>query len=326
MTPSGIDSGRAGLDRTNWGNVKIEATLAYSSDLYDLWKFPRAFEKQETPASLFRPGQIFSTAIFSSVFMKNDRQSYDMDCDDPPLEPMPSLEAVASNENHKDRLKRLAQIRNLPLRRMTVYCKETSSETGQVQCLLCRGAASTKPWDKDQWATSHFRFDHWRYYYGMLPDTILDRFRSEDRNNIVPWKEPARTGTTNIFSPDEWIKLEHMARDVPIPSEENIIDCINSSSFCDPVCSEPGPVQTMIRRFVVIREGPESCLCLGIHTWVSSTRVVSPSPPHYWRPQADGSLREATRDVGVKINQTSISSASSTRRSCLLRLCPKKPG
>lgn len=103
---------------------------------------------------------------------------------------------------------------------------------------------------KDEWVTIHFRVEHWNIYLKIC---------STAKNH------PDRT-----FSSESWITLDDVASDNPIPTDDKIMETINQSTQED--CGgAPGPI--LIRRFVVVREGPESSLCLGIHTYVSHLNV-----------------------------------------------------
>jgi hypothetical protein len=62
--------------------------------------------------------------------------------------------------------------------------------------------------------------------------------------------------------------FDDIALDRPLKTDEEIKDILD---FCSPSMhySLLGPI--MIRRFVVVREGPDTCLCLAIHTYVDTS-------------------------------------------------------
>ena len=99
---------------------------------------------------------------------------------------------------------------------------------------------------KDEWVTLHFRVEHWNIYLKIC--------------------STARSHPDRTFSPESWITLDDVVSDDPIPTDGKIKNTINQSTQ-DSCSGAPGPI--LIRRFVVVREGPESSLCLGIHTYVS---------------------------------------------------------
>lgn len=96
---------------------------------------------------------------------------------------------------------------------------------------------------------------------GISPDS--GRFPSIasyfETSSVVPTTQPISAGASQI-APADWISLKDITSDWPIREDWEIEAMIGASMSQE----LPGP--TMIRRFVVIQEGPESCLCLGIHT------------------------------------------------------------
>jgi hypothetical protein len=171
-----------------------------------------------------------------------------------PLQPISALKADAELIRIQDRKARLQQIYSLPLAQMIRYAEE--DESGDVICTLCRG----KRFSKDFWADKHFRIVHFAEYcnikgiWGLRQKTTIP-----DVRKLVP-------DMTAKVLPRDWISLEDIESDFPIMSDEEIE---RHSNITNPPSAEnepylPGP--SMIRRFVVIREGPKSALCLGIHT------------------------------------------------------------
>jgi hypothetical protein len=225
------------------------------------------FVYQTDPTSFFRPGQIFTAQIASTFYLQNDRNFRQIDFGNLPLEPIPKLKNMAESERLEDRTKRLAQIRQLPLDQMTHYCKNLPLETEKVECLLCPSEWNHYP--RDQWATHHFRIDHWRQYFGIIPNGshLFRGFSRQKIDEIIPWEKqklPQRASDSRS-SRDEWIVLEDVIADNPIDSDEDLVSIVANTSEIPHYLA--GPV--MIRRFVVVGEGDGYCLCVGIHTSVN---------------------------------------------------------
>lgn len=227
---------------------------------------------------MFRPGQIFAAQINSNFQLYNHRKFREIDFGNLPLDSIPKLEATAENEKLEDRAKRLAQIRRLPLEKMTRFCKDVPENREKVECLLC--SDPEEHWQsihpKDDWASEHFRRFHWENYFAMVPE-LTDRLYQLEKKRlgkVIPWEkqsEELAQPADPKFSPDEWIIFEDVALDTPIESDNEIFDDITSASSFNHY-SLPGPV--MIQRFVVVREGGRQCLCLGIHTSVKTPLPV----------------------------------------------------
>lgn len=141
---------------------------------------------------------------------------------------------------------------------MTVYCRAIPLISRRVACLLCKG----KLFLKDEW-TLHFRYQHWKYYFSMVPESVSSELDTYRQSALVPKNDIKRASPGSIFSADKWITIEDVTEDVPIARDEAIIDYINRISVMDHYLA--GPV--MIQRFVVIYQGEDTCLCLGIHTY-----------------------------------------------------------
>ena len=244
-----------------WSDLRLEARLSSSFENNTLCL---GFESQKNAASFFRPGQIFAAQITSNFTFSNERKFRQVDFGNLPLEAVSNLEAQADRERVVDRTKRLAQIRKLPLKKMTRYCRDLPGDEGKVECRLC-SSSFVCSYPKDEWATYHFRTIHWQQYFGMLPRRPSPNGRNRfNTSEIIPWnkqKLPPRTlGSQSLVV--EWIDLEHVTEDVPISTDQEIISAIGSSS--EVIHYKAGPV--MIQRFVVVRQGDGSCLCIGIHT------------------------------------------------------------
>lgn len=125
------------------------------------------------------------------------------------------------------------------------------------------------------WATWHFRFEHWREYFGILSSQCngklerkiakVERARS---GRVISWEEQERkrikSSSESPFSANRWITLEDVDLDVPISSDEKILASLLHPSMLMHYMA--GPI--MIQRFIVVREGGKHCLCVGIHTYV----------------------------------------------------------
>jgi len=245
----------------SWQDVKTISQL--SRDEFNQTLCP-GFEAQTNPSSFFRPGQIFAAQITSQLLLRNDRTFRNVDFGNLPLEPIPKLRAMAEREQLQDRIKRLTQIRQLPLDKMTRYCKEMLDGRKTVRCLLCPDRGDDFASTKEYWASYHFRFDHWGHYFAMIPKGLglLSHMKHE---KVIPWEKQSKELLQPLdseFSAEKWILLEDVTQDIPIDTDEELAEALNMfSQICHCLA---GPV--MIQRFVVVREGGGHCLCLGIHT------------------------------------------------------------
>lgn len=225
---------------------------------------------------MFRPGQIFAAQIDSNFVLYNHRTFRDIDFGNLPLEPIPTLKATAENEKLEDRAKRLAQVRQLPLEKMTRYCKDVAGNRKKVDCLLCSNPEKQSIYPKDNWATWHFRIVHWNKYFGMIPvsEATERRLSTKKPTKIISWEKQSEElpqPPDPNFSADKWIVFEDVELDTPIHSEDEIIGrilCFSSRHH-----HLAGPI--MIQRLVVVREGRNECLCLGIHTSVKPPIAIS---------------------------------------------------
>ncbi|PKK49919.1 hypothetical protein CI102_8721 [Trichoderma harzianum] len=199
--------------------------------------------------------RIVAAQIASRLCFENKRTFRKVDFGNLPLASIPKLKAVADTERVEDMLKRLRQIRQLPLDRMTRYCRGIPGDRKSVQCLLCGQGSRVL---KDYWATQHFRACHKEYYFGMFQSGMVGHFKA------IPWGKQLKKlppSASTEFSAVKWITVEDITLDVPIQPD---------SDFAHPDISQEyyldsGPV--MIQRFVVVREDNKYCLCLGIHTY-----------------------------------------------------------
>ncbi|KAI1642247.1 uncharacterized protein F4817DRAFT_353380 [Daldinia loculata] len=228
------------------------------------------FDKQSAPELFFRPGQIFSAQITSILTLQDNREVGKIDFGNLPLEPISTLKKKAREETFENRGKRLDQIWSLPLEKMVQYCDDIPNDSTQVVCLLCkiklraqhsRQVAITYP--KDMWVTWHFRYFHWEYYFSMLPPEVSRDLGEGKRERLVPPKDLMRPLPASSFSKKKWINRTHVTSEAPITADDELVESFNESSWNREFLR--GPV--LIRRFVVVRQGVDRCLCLGIHTY-----------------------------------------------------------
>jgi hypothetical protein len=126
----------------------------------------------------------------------------------------------------------------------------------------------TKPsYGKDHWVGVHFRLSNWGRYCimrGIASDTDqLPSIESYLKYKSKPsMRQPISAVSLNA-SRANWISLGDMTSDRPIWEDWEIREMFLGGSQAH----EPHiPGISIIRRFVVIQEGAESCLCLGFHT------------------------------------------------------------
>jgi len=171
------------------------------------------------------------------------------------------LAATAEKERVEDERKRLAQIRSLPLEKMSYYCASISTDNKRVICLLCGKDrwGLDQSYQRDEWTSRHFRLCHWERYFGMIPLRP-----DQERFEIIPWEIQQRDlfATNSQRLANDLITLDDVTSSYPIETDAEIFDTATDYSF-EPHCPT-GPI--MIQRFVVVREGLYSCLCLGIRT------------------------------------------------------------
>lgn len=212
-----------------------------------------AFQVQKAAPDFFRPGQVFSLKITSAIFLSDGRPWRKKEVGRLPLEPPSELQQIKKQEEIEDKMARLAQILSLPLRKMVPYCSDVPGASSEVTCNICGSQ-----WEKDFWAAYHFRLSHWHTYAPMVGIKVTnDRRRREP---IVPVK-PLNTEISII--PELWITADDIVTDVPMESDEGIMLLRNMCSSRD---EWPLDWPVLIRRFIVVRSGLESCLCIGIHT------------------------------------------------------------
>ncbi|CZR69574.1 uncharacterized protein PAC_19474 [Phialocephala subalpina] len=248
-------------------NVKLEACISGT----EIWGERKPYFKvRHQPAQFFRSGQVFSLCISAnlSVHHRSRWRHRRIEISQLPLEPIGTLKAKYEQAQKEDREARLKQILSLPLAKMVQHIKE--GRNGKVVCTLCPDAAPLiggQELNKDDWADRHFRFCHWQQYCtmrGISPNSdalpsIASYFTPNPKQLIT---QPTSADSLHTLSAD-WITLEDITSDEPIYEDWQIREMTYCSQTSEP--GIPGPI--MIRRFVVIQEGLESCLCLGIHTY-----------------------------------------------------------
>lgn len=244
---------------TSWEDLKLEGKISGGGECH-------GFAKREDSPLFFRPGQIFAVRIESSLFLRNYRSLRKVNFGELPLDDIPSLNARAASEHIEDKKRRLAQIHSLPLHQMTAYCRPVLRDNTKVECSLCRSGVRNNIWTKEEWV-DHFRFNHWTFYFTMRPERNFQGLYIQHKKliNKINLEQP-RPSIENILSVEKWITIDDITHDHRVMTDKDLVEAVNSVSVQDRK-GILGP--TMIQRFVVIREGMDSCLCLGIHTYVS---------------------------------------------------------
>jgi hypothetical protein len=147
------------------------------------------------------------------------------------------------------RLERLEQILQLPLAEMFQYAA-LEADGKQVGCNLCRHQGhEDRPYGKEEWVAEHFRMRHFQTYQALATTTT----RAIDHENH---------NTTEIIT----LSLDDIKKAEPILSDKEIIQSLDPDGDPPSNAYSPWTGAIMIRRFVVVRQGITSSLCLGIHT------------------------------------------------------------
>jgi hypothetical protein len=248
-----------GLSATGeFDDVNIKGILRwYGSEAQD-----PSFQKRTDPQDFFRPGQVFALEITSSFWFFNERNWRSVDVSRLPLEPIPILESQALKEYNEDKKKRRAQILALPLEQMIPHCEEEGDGSGTVSCKTCKttnGLYREWTWTKEEWVVSHFRTHHWQLYKRLRDESKT----ASPAKLVATIKSLQRSDKSDVAS---WILPEDISSDKPVPSDMEVESALGncSSSSLMGGFSKRGP--GLMRRFIVLRAGTESCLCIGIHT------------------------------------------------------------
>ncbi|KAE8138588.1 hypothetical protein BDV38DRAFT_292185 [Aspergillus pseudotamarii] len=231
QTSASLDTSRPGEAFTSeFPEIKTDATITGPMTVYS----SATFHRVPKPSKFFRPGQVFSTVILakldleSRVYRGRDWQR------------LPLLSSTELRERQKirdsNREVKLAQLLKLPLDEMFQY--GTCLPNGKVMCGLC----SQEVW-KEEWLGRHFPERHNETFQKLsTPATIPNR--------------------------SKWTTLDDVDSDRPILSDTRI-ESYKRGFFMQLPASydvDPWLGAILIRRFVVVRQGKRSCLCLGIHT------------------------------------------------------------
>ncbi|KAF7167793.1 hypothetical protein CNMCM5623_000981 [Aspergillus felis] len=190
------------------------------------------------------PRQVFIVHIEAKLYLQRHKPG-NVDWDNLPLEPISSLKERQNDQFELGRQRRLAQLTKLPLNKMFQYAK--LKDDGMVECGPCVDAGTKSfSFKKEFWIDNHFRINHHKIY-----EQIRVSLRTAENSDT---KETADA---------RWIALEDIETDEPILSSMEI------NHMLAHVTSTPDPWAGIIvaQRFVVVREGTKSCLCLGIHTY-----------------------------------------------------------
>jgi hypothetical protein len=143
---------------------------------------------------------------------------------------------------------------------MIPHCEEMDDDRSTVTCKLCdttNGFYRGWTWKKDEWVGSHFRTHHWEVYR---------RLRDESKTTSPRKSEATIKALQRSDKPDlaSWILPEDISSDEPTLSDSIVENALRSCSNGDSGFSKCGP--GLMRRFIVLRAGTKSCLCIGIHT------------------------------------------------------------
>lgn len=195
-------------------------------------------------SDFFRPGQVFSVAVEGRLFLHTTDPHTMINWGSLPFEWVPLKSIPNIHEREKERAirqkKNLKDIHKLPLAAMFQF--GSVLDDGRVRCHLC----STKAvFHKAFWVDNHFRVNHNAQYL-----ELRDKSSRYQRH--------------------KYIGLDEMGTDRPVLSSGQIEDLVRKLSNWLPASNahDPWVGSIMLRRFVVVRQGTESCLCLGIHTCV----------------------------------------------------------
>jgi hypothetical protein len=154
---------------------------------------------------------------------------------------LPLASSIPELKRLKKREARLEQILRLPLDGMFQYATPLDGENdGLVACNLCSEILR-----KEDWIDAHFRFIHHAQYKGVTSNTASTGDEESEESE----------------ESDEWISL------LDIQTEKPIRPCDGDPKEDNPSRgNDPWAGSILIRRFVVVQQGINSSLCLGIHT------------------------------------------------------------
>ena len=152
-----------------------------------------------------------------------------------PLEPIETLRAKYEQAHQEDREARLRQILSLPLTKMIRHTRE--GRNVRVVCTMCEHAnplISNNEFDKDDWASRHFRFRHWDHYCamkGLTPElgTLPPKATSRTQNPEQIGERLNSANSLDTLSLD-WIKVEDMTSDEPIYEDMEVKVLLEGSS------------------------------------------------------------------------------------------------
>ncbi|KAL2812533.1 hypothetical protein BJX63DRAFT_396572 [Aspergillus granulosus] len=225
---------------TSFPNVKKEAVIDWRATISASPRFGRA----SSPQSFFRVGQVFIVHIEAKLYLQRHKPG-NVDWDNLPLRPISSLKERQNDQFELGRHRRLAQLTKLPLNKMFQYAK--LKDDGMVECRPCVDTGTKSfSFKKEFWIDHHFRINHHKIY-----EQISVSLRTADDSDT---KETANA---------RWITLEEIETDEPILSSMEIKHMREHVT----ASSDPWAGIIVAQRFVVVREGTKSCLCLGIHTY-----------------------------------------------------------
>lgn len=244
---------------SSFRDVDIQGIFIYA----DKERPDSAFQIQTPAQAFFRPGQVFSLKITTRFWFVSDRPWRQADFGKLPLESAAALEVRAKAELEEDKKTRRSQILQLPLASMIPYSVEVPDAPSKVHCKLCtKHAGNTKgrQWTKDEWIDVHFRTAH-RDTYRLLREA--ENGGNQFSKIISSPAEPA--GLESMIMPEQWFTPDDVTTDRPIHPERVISQF---ALHCSPPHPNEGGLDgpVLIRRFIVVRSGPDCSLCIGIHT------------------------------------------------------------
>lgn len=234
-----------------FGNIRI-ANIMNPREAPLCWSNSRTFKKRNDREDFFRPGQVFMLQVHSG-FQFTSKSERTIGIDEFPLE---DATVLAKEEGIKARKAALARLLALPLGKIISYSIERPDDRTLVRCLICSpldqpatGSFTNafNAWmPKFFWVAEHLRFAHWELYYKLTA-------------NAHP-----RTAPGDSFQPETWISIGDIEEGDTFRDDREVRGDRMLCSHRHHISFFTGPA--LIRRFIVLKEGHEHSLCIGIHT------------------------------------------------------------
>ncbi|KAL2836906.1 hypothetical protein BJX68DRAFT_273307 [Aspergillus pseudodeflectus] len=210
------------------------------------------FKTASLPAEFFRPGQVLSVRITTRLDKDSESSTQRVLWLDLPLG---SASDFRERQHLRDRRRqeRLEQILQLPLAEMFKYAT-LEADGQQVGCNICRDQRhEDRKYGKEEWVAEHFRMCHFQTYQALATTTTAGDHNSHN-------------GTTERIT----LSLDDIKKAEPILSDKEIVQSLDPDGDPPSNAYSPWTGAIMIRRFVVVRQGTRSSLCLGIHTYAGT--------------------------------------------------------